>query len=112
MVVLLSKGKIEKVENYLKEHPEFLEHIVGYGLVTLVNNKPELSLLILSIHLKEEKQKENIEIGQKSGENDIEEIRAEISRKRNRIEIWIRDLIRAGLSSIWKKMHVSPFKFS
>jgi hypothetical protein len=99
MVVLLSKGKYEKVESYLKDHPEFLEHILGYGLVTLVNNKPELSLLILSTHLKEEKQKDNIEIGTPSNADDkgIEEIRAEISRKRNRIEVWIRDLIRAGL---------------
>jgi hypothetical protein len=99
MVVLLSKGKYEKVESYLKEHPEFLEHIVGYGLVTLVNNKPELSLLILSTHLKDEKQKDDIEIGipSKGDDKGIEEIRAEISRKRNRIEVWIRELVRAGL---------------
>jgi len=97
MVVYLSKGEFETVEGYLKEHPEFLEHLVGYGLVNLIDDKPELSLLILSSHLKEEKQKNDIEIPQKGDTDTIEEIRAEISRKRNRIEIWIRDLIRAGL---------------
>ena len=65
--------------------------------MNLINNKPELSLLILSSHLKKEKQKNDIEIPQKGDTDTIEEIRAEISRKRNRIEIWIRDLIRAGL---------------
>jgi len=99
MVVHLSKGKIDTVEHYLKDNPEFLEHIVGYGLVNLVNNKPELSLLILSAHLKKEKQKDNIEIGipLEGDDNTIEEIRAEISRKRNRIEVWLRELICAGL---------------
>lgn len=99
MVVYLSKGKVDTVENYLKEHPEFLEHLLGYGLVTIVDNKPELSLLILSTHLKKEKQKDNIEISSplKGGDYEIEEIRSEISRKRNRIEEWLRDLIRAGL---------------
>jgi len=99
MVVYLSKGKFDTVEYYLKEHPEFLEHLLGYGLVTLVNNKPELSLLILSSHLKKEKQKDDIEISSllKGDDYEIEEIRSEISRKRNRIEEWIRDLIRAGL---------------
>jgi len=99
MVVYLSKGNIEIVEQYLKEHPEFLEHLVGYGLVTLIDNKPELSLLILSTHLKKEKQKDNIEISalQKGDNYAIDEIRSEISRKRNRIEVWLRDLIRAGL---------------
>ena len=99
MVVYLSKGKVDIVENYLKEQPEFLEHLLGYGLVTLVNNKPELSLLILSTHLKKEKQKDNIEISSpiKVDDYEIEEIRSEISRKRNRIEEWLRDLIRAGL---------------
>lgn len=99
MVVYLSKGKFNTVENYLKEQPEFLEHLLGYGLVTLVNNKPELSLLILSSHLKKEKQKDNIEISPllKGDDYEIEEIRSEISRKRNRIEEWVRDLIRAGL---------------
>ena len=97
MVVYLSKGEFETVEGYLKEHPEFLEHLVGYGLVNLIDNKPELSLLILSSHLKEEKQKNDIEIPQKGDTDTIEEIRAEISRKRNRIEIWIRDLLCAGL---------------
>jgi len=95
MIVLLSKGELKPIKNYLTEKPEFLEHLLGYGLVVNVNNKPQLSLLILSSHLRKAK-KEFAEMSS-SSEEDIEDIYAEISRKRNKLELILRDFIKTGL---------------
>lgn len=98
MVVLLSKKQIDKVKDHLKQQPEFLEHLVGYGLVVISGGEPKLSLLILSSHLKKDKNKDVIQAANTQNiEEDIEDIRVEISRRRNSIELWLHQLIKNGL---------------
>ena len=98
-VVLLSRGKVDQVRQYVEEKPEFLEHLIGYGLVVVNDNVPKLSILILSSHLRKDTRENNLvtEIKSKYTKDEIEEIRIEISRKRNRLEISLRSFIRTGL---------------
>ncbi len=97
--VLLSKGKIEKVKQYLDDKPEFLEHLIGYGLVVVTDNNPKLSILILSSHLKKSVRDTTVFDRTKSEytKDEIDEIRVEISRRRNNLEISLRVLIKTGL---------------
>lgn len=99
LVVLLANEKLGEVQEVVKEHPEYLTHLVGYGLLVLDNNEPKLSLMIVSAHLSENGRLcESGAYGRfEKNEENVDQIRSEISMRRNALEVWLRGVVKNGL---------------
>jgi hypothetical protein len=71
---------------------EFTQHVEGYGLVRDARSNPRLSIGLVKAHLARQPKKIP-----ESDSSDLEGLLAEISRRRNRIEIALRLFLREGL---------------
>jgi hypothetical protein len=93
MVRILATGDKASFIEFALHSSEFTEHVEGYGLVRSARTDPRLSIGLVRHHLAQQPRKVA-----DADPKDIEALLAEISRRRNRIEIGLRNLIREGLA--------------
>lgn len=92
MVRLLATGDRASFMEFALHSAEFTQHVEGYGLVRDARSSPHLSIGLVKHHLAQQPRKAG-----ESDSRDVEALLAEISRRRNRIEIGLRTLLREGL---------------
>ncbi len=89
---ILAEGDQAGFVEFALHSAEFTQHVEGYGLVREARTAPVMSIGLVRQYLARQP-KRVIE----SDPNDLEGLLAEISRRRNRIEIGMRALLRDGL---------------
>ena len=92
MVRLLAHGERTTFKEFSEESAEFTQHVEGYGLVRDARSDPRLSIGLVKSHLARQPRK-----AAESDAHDPEALQAEISRRRNRVETAMRELLHDGL---------------
>lgn len=92
LVRMLAHGERASFVEFALASAEFTQHVEGYGLVREARSNPRLSIGLVRNHLARQPKKVP-----ESDPADLEGLLAEISRRRNRIEIAMRELLREGL---------------
>jgi len=92
MVRMLAAGERVSFKEFAESSAEFTQHVEGYGLVREARSEPRLSIGLVKDHLARQPRKVA-----EAEASDSQAVLAEISRRRNRIEVSMRDLLRDGL---------------
>jgi len=92
MVRMLAHGDRASFIEFALTSAEFTQHVEGYGLVREARSAPRLSIGLVINYLARQPKKVP-----ESAPGDTEALLAEISRRRNRIEIAMRDFLLEGL---------------
>jgi hypothetical protein len=92
MIRMLAHGERASFKEFAEASAEFTQHVEGYGLVRETRSEPRISIGLVKNHLARQPKK-----AAEADASDAESVLAEISRRRNRIEIAMRDLLRDGL---------------
>jgi hypothetical protein len=92
MVRMLAHGERTTFREFAESSAEFTQHVEGYGLVREARSEPRISIGLVKNHLSRQPKK-----AAEAEPSDRESVLAEISRRRNRIEIAMRDLLSDGL---------------
>ena len=97
-IVELSRGDFENVQKYIEQEPEYVDHLLGYGIVNIIDKTPKLSIFLMSDYLKKLPIKKDDPILEYVGnEQNIDAIYTEISLRRNNIERKLRSLLKQSL---------------
>lgn len=94
LVRRLAHGDIDGFSKAVQGDPELTEHVVGYGLVSTPDDNPRISIDIVRQVLAKSPSPQN-DLAQSVHDRDA--VIAEISRRRDPIEIRLRELLRQGL---------------
>jgi hypothetical protein len=92
MVRMLAHEERVSFREFAEASAEFTQHVEGYGLVHDARSDPKLSIGLVRTHLARQPKK-----AAEASPADSEAVLAEISRRRNRIEMAMRDMLRQGL---------------
>ncbi len=111
-IIELAHGNIENVAKYIEDEPGYIEHLLGYGIVNFVDGEPKLSIFVISKQLKKIPQNQDYSPLEKSIEEvDIEEnlddIHAEVSLRRNKVERKLRILLKQSFLLTYGKKCMS-----
>jgi hypothetical protein len=109
LIVELAKARDTKdFANFIKqveEEPEYIEHLLGYGVVNLIDGKPNISIFVMNKELLKEYDKP-IDLSKIEGtipEDKIDDVYGTISKRRNKIERKLRNLIKFCLRATYGK---------
>jgi len=94
LLALLAQGDRATFADFARDSASFTEHVEGYGLVEDARSNPKLRIGLVRQHLVRTSQR-----GLQSEDKraDREDVLAEISRRRNRLEAALRTVLRDGL---------------
>jgi hypothetical protein len=90
----LAHGRKSEFLEYAAATPEFVKHVQYYGLVRDLDDNPRISMEVVANHLKTAAQEDERLAGRSP---EWETTIAEISRRRNQIELRLRNLMMEGL---------------
>ena len=94
LLTQLAGGDVTTFKEFAGDSAEFTQHVEGYGLVRSPRYEPQITIgLVETVLLKTAKEVAN----EQTPVDDPDAVRAEISRRRNAIEIRLREVLRDGL---------------
>lgn len=96
----LALGDVDGFAEFAREAPEFTAHVEGYGLVRDAQTHPALTIRVVEEHLRRRARDDERfarTLSADPGSMSQEDVRAEISRRRNALEIQLRSVIGSGL---------------
>jgi len=102
----LARGNYDKIQKYVEQEPEYIDHLLGYGIVNIIDKKPKLSIFVMGDYLKKLPFKSEdpiLNYNQSEKEGKIEDIYSEISLRRNKIERKLRILLKQSLKLFYGK---------
>lgn len=97
-IIELAQGNYESVRKYIENEPEYIEHLLGYGIVNYIDGIPKLSIFLMSKQLKKETARSSDPLFEYDESNtNLDDIYAEVSIRRNMIEHKLRILLKQSL---------------
>lgn len=99
-IIELARGNIENIQKYIQDEPQYIEHLLGYGIVNFIDGVPKLSIFVMSKQLKLLTADESnllSKYNSKQANESIDDIHAEVSVRRNKIERKLRILLKQTL---------------
>ncbi|MDA0525716.1 AAA-like domain-containing protein [Methanococcoides alaskense] len=105
-IIELAQGNVEDIKKHLGDKPQYIEHLLGYGIVNFIDGDPKLSIFVMSKQLKvSPKNADNLlsKYNSKEANENIDDIHAEVSMRRNKIERKLRNLLKQTLKLMYGK---------
>jgi hypothetical protein len=99
MLTYLALGDVDFFNTLAKDSPEYVAHLVGYGIISRNHDRTGYDFRIDAIqqHLESRNRYKKLSLT-------LDEKRQEISQRRNDIELKLRDVIRIGILGHYKKV--------